>query len=374
MFREKFPIFETKHFINSCSKGALSLEVQQAYQQYLQDWAELGSPWELWVTQHEQFRGQVANLLNAQIDEIAIKTSVSDAVNVLANSLDYSGERHKIIVDDYAFPTTAQIWHAQAKNGAEIVHIYEDDDATISLEKYADVIDEQTLLVSLTHVCYRHGARQDIAEIVKLAHEHGALVLLDSYQALGTFPIDVVALGVDFLVGGMLKYLLGSAGLAFLYVRDEHIQDLLPSVSGWFAQSDIFAMDIYQNDFAPSARRFESGTPPNANIYAGIAGLKLIEDIGVPEIETHLKLINSAIKDRAREQGYTVRTPELHGAMLAIQSNDVEQLVDLLAENERVIVSSRDGNLRISPHFYNDLSDIDALFVGLSKYEHLLVR
>ena len=374
MFREKFPIFETKYFINSCSKGALSIEVQQAYQQYLQDWAEQGSPWELWVTQHEEFRGQVAKLLHADADEIAIKTSVSDAVIAIANSLDYSGERKKIIVDDYAFPTTAQIWHAQEKHGASVVHIHETDKATLPLEKYAEVIDEETLVVSLTHVCYRHGGKQDIAEIAKLAHEKGALVLLDSYQALGTFPIDVAELGVDFLVGGMLKYLLGSAGLAFLYVHDEHIQTLLPSVSGWFAQSDIFAMDIYQNNFASSARRFESGTPPNANVYAGIAGLKLVENIGIPQIERHIQTITSAIKDRARERNYTIRTPETHGAMIAIQSHDVEQLVGLLAENDNVIVSSRDGNLRISPHFYNDLSDVDALFAGLLKYEHLLVR
>lgn len=372
MLREKFPLFENKHFINSCSKGVLSIEVRDAYHQYLTDWEEQGSPWELWVTQLEEFRGKVADFLHAESDEIAIKTSVSDAVNSLASTLDFSGKRNKIVVDDYAFPTTAQIWHAQAQRGAEIAHVRETDDRRIPFEYYAEAIDEQTLIVSLTHVCYRHGGRQDVEAIIKLAHEKGALVMVDSFQALGTFPIDVKALNVDFLVGGTLKYLLGSAGLAFLYARDSLIADLYPLATGWFAQADIFAMSINQNDPSPTARRFESGTPPNPNIYAGIAGLDLVMKAGITEIETHLISLTGSIKEHAREKGYIIATPENHGAMITIQSNDVEQLVHSLAE-ENVIVSSRDGNLRISPHFYNDLSDIDALFAGLLEHETLLL-
>lgn len=373
MLRDRFPIFKTKHFINSCSKGALSLDVQAAYQRYLTDWQTDGSPWELWVEQLEKFREQVAQLLHAESDEIAIKTSVSDAVNAIASALDYSGERNKIIVDDYAFPTTAQIWHAQAKHGAYIVHVRETDAATIPLEYYAEVIDETTLLVSLTQVCYRHGARQDIEPIIQLAHEHGAMVLLDSFQGIGTFPIDVKALDVDFLVGGTLKYLLGSSGTAFLYVRDERIPHLYPTATGWFAQADIFAMDIYQNAPSPTARRFESGTPPNPNIYAASAGLNLISEIGISAIEAQIKTITDDIKRRAQERDYQIVTPKYHGAMLAIKSSDVAQLVQQLAR-DKVIVSSRDGNLRISPHCYNDISDVDALFAGLEKNEHLLPR
>jgi selenocysteine lyase/cysteine desulfurase len=371
MLRDRFPIFKDKVFINSCSKGALSYDVQEAYQQYLADWETEGSPWELWVEQMEVLRTKFATLINAQSDEVAIKTSVSDAVNALASSLDFTGERNKIVVDDFAFPTTAQIWHAQAGRGAEVVHVAEADDRTIPLEHFENAIDEQTLLVSLTQVCYRHGARQELEAIINLAHDRGALVLLDSFQALGTLPIDVEALNVDFLTGGTLKYLLGSAGLAFLYVRDKHIEKLYPTATGWFAQADIFAMDIYQNTPSPTARRFENGTPSNPNVYAGLAGLNIIEEIGVDAIHSHLKIVTGAIKERSRDKGYTVVTPDTHGAMIAIRSNDVNQLVQCLSQ-EQVIVSSRDGNLRISPHFYNDLSDIDCLFDGLSKYEHLL--
>lgn len=371
MLRDRFPIFKDKVFINSCSKGALSLDVQQAYQQYLIDWATEGSPWELWVEQMEVLRTRFARLINAQSDAVAIKTSVSDAVNALASSLDFTGKRNKIVVDDFAFPTTAQIWHAQTRRGAEVVHVSETDNKIIPLEYYEKAIDEYTLIVSLTQVCYRHGARQDVEAIIKLAHDRGAMVLLDSFQALGTFPIDVEALNVDFLTGGTLKYLLGSAGLAFLYVREKHIPRLYPTATGWFAQADIFAMDIYQNAPSPTARRFENGTPPNPNVYAGLAGLNIIEDIGIDVIQSYLQIITGIIKDRSRDKGYTVVIPDNHAAMIAIRSTDVNQLVECLAQ-EQIIVSSRDGNLRISPHFYNELSDIDVLFDALSKYEHLL--
>lgn len=370
MLRDRFPIFQHKIYINSCSKGALSTNVRAAYEQYMQDWDEQGSPWGLWVENMETLRSNFARFINAKPDELAVKTSVSDAVNALASSLDFR-QRNKIVVDDFAFPTTAQIWHAQSTRGAEIVHVPELENATIPLEHYANVIDENTLLVSLTQVCYRHGARQDIKPIVDLAHERGALVMLDSYQALGTFPIDVQAYDVDFLVGGVLKYMLGSAGLAFLYVNEQHIPNLYPTATGWFAQADIFAMDIYNHKPSPTARRFESGTPSNPNVYAALAGLALIEEVGIAAIEQQIIELTGAIKQGARNRGYHVVTPDLHGAMIAIKSNDVEQLVGCLAA-ENIVVSSRDGNLRISPHFYNDFSDIDALMDGLAKYSHLL--
>ena len=147
-----------------------------------------------------------------------------------------------------------------------------EENGEIPLEHYADRIDERTALVSLAHVCYRNGARQDAKAVTELAHEHGALVLLDAYQSLGTMPIDVKKLGVDILVGGSLKYLLGSAGLAFMYVREG--LDLEPTATGWFAQSDVMALDIYAHAPSKSARRFESGTPPNPKFVCGAGGHK----------------------------------------------------------------------------------------------------
>jgi selenocysteine lyase/cysteine desulfurase len=372
--RQKFPIFKKKAFINSCSKGALSGEVRQAYNDYLTDWQELGSPWELWVDKLEAVRSAFANLVNAKSSEISVTTSVSASVNAIASSIDFSGERNEVIIDDFAFPTTAQIWHAQKARGAKIVHVREAGNA-IPLSFYEKAITERTLIVSLTHVCYRNGIMQDVAEIIKIAKRKGALVMVDSYQALGTMPIDVQKIGADFLVGGTLKYLLGSSGLGLLYTKQKLINQLNPTSSGWFAQANIFAMDIYANTPSPTGRRFETGTPPNPNLYAALAGIKLIQSIGLGKIDAHRREITGMIKEASLRKGFNLVSPvspDKHGPMVSIKSNSVEVLVKWL-EKDDVIVSSRDGNLRISPHIYNNAADVDQLMDGLTKHKDLLV-
>ncbi len=372
MLKDHFPIFETKTYLNSCSKGALSVEVKAAYAHYLDDWQTLGSPWGLWVEKLERTRASFAKLINAEPDEVAVVTSVSAAVSSLASALEFSGERRRLVLSDFEFPTVAQIWHAQEARGAEVVHIPEQN-GEIGLESYERAIDERTLLVSVAQVCYRHGGLQDAGAITELAHAHGALVLLDAYQALGTMPIDVKALGVDILVGGALKYLLGSSGLAFMYVRKELIEALSPTATGWFAQKDIMRLDIYAHEPSPTARRFEAGTPAVPNLYAGLAGLDLIHSVGTEAVQAHLKTLTDTLKSKANERGYRLATPEAHGAMVALKSNDVETLVGKL-ERQDIIVSSRDGNLRISPHLYNELDDIERLFEALGEHERLLER
>jgi selenocysteine lyase/cysteine desulfurase len=372
--RDRFPIFEKQVYLNSCSQGVLSIDVEQAYRAYLEDWNKKGSPWELWVERGEAARQAFAGLTNANPNEVAVTTSVSAGVSALASALDFSGERSTVVVDDFAFPTVAQIWHAQERRGAKVVHVPAAGNV-IPLSRFAEAIDERTLLVSLTHVCFRNGSRLDVPAVVELAHQKGALVLLDSYQALGTFPIDVKALNVDFLVGGVLKYLLASAGLAFLYVRKELLNNLYPTAMGWFSQDNIFAMDIYANTPSPTARRFESGTPPVPSIYAGLAGIKLIQSIGLPRIEAHLCEITGAIKEGVMRRGFNLVSPvnpAQHGALITLRSHHVNMLVKRLAEDQ-IITSSRDNNLRISPHIYNNFEDVSRLIDCLTKHRELLV-
>lgn len=372
--RLRFPIFQDKVYLNSCSQGALSCDVKDAYNAYLADWDDKGSPWEYWVERMEAARHAFAGLVNAQPDEIAVTTSVSAAVSALASAFDFSGERSKVVVSDFEFPTVAQVWHAQEQRGARVVHVPAAGN-TIPVQRFADAIDERTAIVSITHVCFRNGSRLDVPAIVELAHQKGALVLLDSYQALGTFPIDVKELKVDFLVGGALKYLLGSAGLAFMYVRAGLTALLTPTVGGWFTQENIFAMDIYRNRFSPTARRFEAGTPPVPNIYAGLAGIKLIGSIGLETIEHHIGELTGAIKEGAMRRGFNLVTPvdpRRHGALITLRSHKADLLVKWL-ENGGIITSSRGDNLRISPHIYNDLSDVNRLMDCLTHHRELLV-
>lgn len=377
MYREHFPIFKETVYLNSCSQGALSIEVRSAYEQYLRDWAELGSPWELWLERQEALRTDFAQFTGAAPDAVAMTASVSAGISALASALDFSGQRTRIVVSDFDFPTVGQIWHAQARRGAEVVHV--PPDATgqqIPLAHFAHAIDERTRLVCIPHVCYFNGAMLDVAAIIELAHARGAWVLLDSYQALGTMPVDVASLGVDFLVGGTLKYLLGSPGLAFLYARPELISQLAPSCMGWLSQADIFAMDGHRNEPAPNARRFEAGSPPVPGIYAAQAGIELVQSIGVERIAAHIRELTGAIQEGAQQHGFSLATPTdpaHRGALVALRSLDVAQLVARLSE-QGIITSSRDGNLRVSPHFYNTLDDVDRLMAVLVKHRDLLVR
>ena len=183
-------------------------------------------------------------------------------------------------------------------------------------------IDAETLIVSLTHVSYRTGERLPVEEIVRIAHERGALVLVDAYQSAGTVPLDVNTLGADVVAAGTVKYLLGSAGLAFLFVRRGLIGELRPTATGWFADEDVFAMDDRDYSPAPTAARFQSGTPPVPNIYAGLAGLRLVLEAGVERTAEHVAGLASALEAGVRELGGTVVTPDRRGALLCIESSD----------------------------------------------------
>src|SRR5437016_10794395 len=172
--RHRFPIFERRLYINSCSQGALSDAVRASYEQYLDDWDEKGAPWEYWVERQESARASFAELVNAAADEVAVTTSLSAGVASLASGLRFA-RRSKVVLTDWEFPTIGQIWHAQEARGARVVHVHEADDGTIPLEHFEQVIDDDTLLVSITHVCYRNGAMIDVPAVVELAHERGAL-------------------------------------------------------------------------------------------------------------------------------------------------------------------------------------------------------
>jgi selenocysteine lyase/cysteine desulfurase len=371
--RHRFPIFQKRVYINSCSQGALSDSVREAYARYLEDWDERGAPWDYWVEKTEDARRAFARLVNADPDEVAVTTSVSAGLSAVATGLRYA-RRSKIVLTDWEFPTVGQIWHAQKLRGARVVHVEADPDGTISYERFEREIDDDTLMVSITHVSYRNGAMVDVPKVVRLAHERGALVLLDAYQSIGSLPVDVRALGVDFLAAGVLKYLLGSAGLAFLYAKRDLVERIWPTATGWFADQNIFEMD--HRDYSPAAHagRFQSGTPSIPSIYAGVAGIELMEEIGIADTRQHVLALNSRLIDGLDDLKATIATPrrpKRRGALICVKSTDAPALVDALAR-DGIVTSSRDGNLRVSAHCYNSTDDVDEVLAALARHRKLL--
>ena len=365
--RRRFPVLERKTYLNSGSYCALADSVRGAINAYMDDRLQVGANWDVWVTKNEAVRRAMAAVLRAAPDEIAVTASASAGLNALASALDFRAPRNKVVVSDFEFPTNAQIWHAQEPRGARIVHVPKTADGDIPLESFARLIDGETQLVAVTHVCFRNGARLDIPGIVRLAHERGARVLLDCYQAVGGLTVDVKELDVDFAVGGMLKYLLGTAGIGFLYVRGSLIPMLTPTHSGWFAQQDIFAMDITANRPAASARRFEAGTPAVVNCYAAEAGLGIILEVGTDVIEERVRTLTRRCLTELEGIGWASVTPDAdprRGPMVCVPARDTERLFAALMEQD-IVTSFRDDNIRATVHFYNSEDDIDRLIAAL---------
>ncbi|MFV0277542.1 MAG: aminotransferase class V-fold PLP-dependent enzyme [Parahaliea sp.] len=369
--RDRFPILGHKTYLNSCSYGALADSVEQSLLDYLRDRRERGACWEQWVGQQEQLRDKTAALLGASADEIAIVPSLTAGFNALVSCLDFQGERNRVVATSYDFPTTAQIWHAQKHRGAQIA-VAQLDEAQDPLAALDTLIDEHTQVVSIPWVCYRNGRRLDVAAVAALAHSRGALVVVDGYQGVGTIACDMAAMQADVLLGGYLKYLLGTAGVAFMYVRAALVKTLQPTTSGWFAQEDVHAMAIADNVPAASARRFEGGTPDVSGLYACNAGLDLLAEVGIGEISRRIAAITASIRQGIARRGWRLASGDWsHGAMLALRCHDMVALVERLAA-EGVVVSCRDSNIRISPHFYNNQDDVQALFAALEKHRELL--
>jgi selenocysteine lyase/cysteine desulfurase len=367
--RGEFPVLRRKTYLNSGSYCALAIEVRAAFEAYMEERLAVGANWDVWVRKNESVRSLVATVLGALPDEIAVTASVSAGLNALASALHFSGPRNKVVISDFEFPTNAQIWHAQEPRGAQVVHVPRAADGYIPLELFDKAIDERTELVAITHVCYRNGAKLDIPGIVRLARAKGAKVLLDCYQSVGSLDIPVKALDVDFAVGGMLKYLLGTAGIGFLYVRDSCVQTLLPTSSGWFAQASIAAMDITANRPAPNARRFEAGTPAVVNCYAAEAGLKMLLRVGTAAIEKRNYALTRRCMQRLEEIGWPSVTPKddaRRGATVAVPSRDSGGLSAELMKRD-IVTSPRDENVRASFHFYNNDDDVESFIAEMKN-------
>jgi selenocysteine lyase/cysteine desulfurase len=370
--RSRFPVFQKKIYLNSCSQGALSDKVEASFQEYLHSWHKDGSPWDLWVRHYEAARGVFAGLIGAESDEVALVASASAGVNGVASALCFR-ERNRVVLGEFEFPTMGHIWLAQRPRGAEVLFVSAENER-LSIEGYRALINSKTLIVPMTHICFRNGFRMPTAEIVRMAHDHGALALLDDYQDCGTRPIDVKAMDLDFYVSGTLKYLLGPPGLAFMYVRKSLAERLTPTITGWFGQANPFAFNEQLLEPAPNARRFESGTPPIPSIYGASAGVQLLREIGLGKVAGHIKMLTTSLLEGARSLRILVKTPpDSVGPLVVLKAKNSDALVQKFAEHD-VVLSNRHDGLRISFHIYNTPEDVELVLRLLESNLDLLVR
>jgi selenocysteine lyase/cysteine desulfurase len=369
--RLRFRIFRRKIYLNSCSQGALSDAVQTGLEDYIASWHEQGSPWETWMDRYEAARIAFAKFINASPDEVALVTSASAAINSVASALNFR-ERKKVVMGEFEFPTMGHIWLAQRARGAEVLFLSAQGNC-IPAVNYEKMVDRNTLIVPVTHVCFKNGFRSDVNAITQIAHRCGALVMLDDYQDCGTRPVDVKALDLDFFVTGTLKYLLGPPGLALLYVRNELISSLVPTVTGWFAQTNPFAFDPQHIDLSPTARRFESGSPSVPNVYAAGPGFELLREIGMENVASHIERLTQSLLSCALDLGIGAKTPaDSVGPLVVLQCKDSTLMVQKLAESG-IVASNRHDGLRMSFHVYNTMDDVKAVAEVLNQNVDLMV-
>lgn len=369
--RSRFSIFQRKIYLNSCSQGALSDAVQAGLEEFTASWHEYGSPWELWMERYEAARAAFAQFINANPDEVAIVTSVSAGINGVASALSFQ-ERKKVVMGEFEFPTMGHVWLGQRVRGADVQFVRAEGNC-IPASKYEEMVDGNTLIVPLTHVCFKNGFRSEVSDITQIAHRAGALVMLDDYQDCGTRRVDVKALDVDFYLTGTLKYLLGPPGLAFMYVRKEIISSLIPTVTGWFGQANPFAYDPQHFDLSPTARRFESGSPSVPNVYAALPGIQLLQEIGLENVAAHIKTLTQSLLSSALDLGMRAKTPaDSSGPLVVLQCKDSTLLVQKLAASD-IVASNRHDGLRISFHVYNTVDDVKAVVEVLKKNIDLMV-
>ena len=359
-YRGEFPIFRDRVYLNTCSLGALGERTRRKVAEFLDLWQSRGaSAWyDVWWEALGDLRARYGRIVNAAPNEIALAPSISVALSAVAESIDYS-RRPKVVITSLDFPTVAYQWLAKAKRGVELVVVESPDRISVPVEAIARAIDDRTALVVTSHVYFTSGAIQDIKRIAEAAHAHGALCLIDAYQSVGQIPVDVREAGVDALVAGGLKWLLGGPGIVFLYVREAVARRLEPKISGWFGQRDQFAFDPRALTFHDDARRFELGTPSLAAVYAQRGGLEYIEEIGIPAIREVTAALTEDLIATARAAGFKPKVasdPKQRSAIVMIPMPDPAASVQHLAAGG-VIADTRPGHVRFSPFFYNVQDD-----------------
>jgi kynureninase len=365
-WREEFPILKTTTYLISNSLGAMPRGVSAALADYARTWASRGvRAWEEgWWEMAVKLGDKIAPLIGAEPGAISLHENVTLTQAVIASCFRFEGPRRKVVLTDKEFPSILYFWHAQRSRGAEIELVRtEEDSLRVPTEKLLAAIDERTLLVPMSHVLFRSAYVQDVEAIVEKAHRVGAHVILDVYQSAGVLPVEARRWNADFVVGGVLKWLCGGPGVAYLYVRPDLRPKLEPTLTGWLAHPRPFEFEVGPGAYRDDAFRFLNGTPHIPAFYAAAPGLEIIGKVGVGSIRERSLHLTRRLIEKARERGWRVHTPEADPAERGgTVTLDVPRGPEVLREllRREVLVDYRPGaGIRVSPHFYNTEEEVD---------------
>jgi kynureninase len=363
-FRAEFPILERTVYMISNSLGAMPRGVADSLLSYCDTWSTRGvRAWEeKWWEMSREVGDAIGVLMNAPSGSVSLQLNVTLCQAVVASCFDFSGRRNKVVYSDMNFPSVMYFWEAQRERGARVHMVKTDDGIHVPTERLLEAIDEETLLVPISHVVFRSSFIKDVKAIVEKAHRVGALVVLDTFQSLGNVPVDVQAFNVDFATGGVLKWLCGGSGTSYLYVRPDLARKLEPKITGWFAHEHPFDFAIGPTKYNEPPYRFMQGTTNIPGYHAALPGLKIIREAGVDRIREKSKKMTARLIELADQRGWKVnapRNPEQRGGTVAIDMPNAYEVCQELLRRDVVVDFRPQAGVRFSPHFYNTMEEID---------------
>jgi kynureninase len=375
-YRSEFPILERTTYLISNSLGAMPCGVYDAVREYADTWAARGvRAWqERWMSLSAEVGDAIGALMNAPAGSVSVHQNVTTCEAVVASCFDFSGTRNKIVYDDLNFPSVMYFWEAQRRRGARVHMVKTDDGVHVPTERLLETIDDETLLVPISHVIFRSAYIQDAKAIIERAHQVGAHVVLDTYQSLGTVPVDVQALKPDFATGGVLKWLCGGPGVGYLYVRPDLGRKLEPTFTGWFAHQNPFSFETGAIKYTEPPFRFMNGTTHIPSLYAAQPGLKIIREVGVERIREKSKRMTARLIQLADARGWRVNTPrdpEKRGGTVSIDMPNSQEVAGELLKRDVLVDWRPRAGVRMSPHFYTKDEELD---VAISAVEEILEK
>ena len=371
-YRPEFPILERTTYLISNSLGAMPRGVYDAMRGYADTWAARGvRAWEeRWWMLASEVGDEIGALMNAPRGSVATHQNVTTCQAVVASCFDFAGRRNKVVYTDMNFPSVMYFWEAQRSRGARVHMVKTDDGITVPTGRLLEAIDEETLLVPVSHVLFRSAFINDAAAIVARAHEVGARVLLDTFQSLGTVPVDVQALGVDFACGGVLKWLCGGPGVAYLYVRPDLGRTLKPTLTGWFAHADPFGFETGPIRYTDSPYRFMNGTSNIPALEAARPGLRIVREAGIAQIRRKSERQTARLIELADARGWRVNTPReaaRRGGTVSIDMPRSHEVCRELLKRDILVDWRPKAGVRMSPHFYTTDQEIESAIAAVEE-------